>query len=142
MSLHDLPFFPVSGGSKEAGKDGISPTITVTEIDGGHKLTIVDVTGTKNIDILNGTEADSVLYTEQNLTKEQQARARENIGALPATTEIPSIEGLATESYIDEKLEDKMDNITITPEDEGKFLMIQGGVVAKVAIPNIIEEVF
>jgi hypothetical protein len=56
--------------------------------------------------------------------------------------EIPSLEGLATESYVDEKLEDKMDNITITPEDEGKFLMIQGGVVAKVAIPNIIEEVF
>jgi len=56
--------------------------------------------------------------------------------------EIPSIEGLATESYIDEKLDDKMDNIEITPKDEGKFLIIQGGKVALVSIPNITEEVF
>lgn len=33
-------------------------------------------------------------------------------------------------------------DIPITPEDEGKFLMIQGGAVAKVAIPDIEEEVF
>lgn len=33
-------------------------------------------------------------------------------------------------------------DLEITPEDEGKFLMIKGGAVAKVAIPNISEEVF
>lgn len=33
-------------------------------------------------------------------------------------------------------------DLEITPEDEGKFLMIQGGAVAMVAIPNITEEVF
>lgn len=33
-------------------------------------------------------------------------------------------------------------DIEITPEDEGKFLMIQGGAVAKVTIPNVSEEVF
>jgi hypothetical protein len=55
--MYDLPFFPISGGgSAEAGKDGVSPTITVSAITGGHKLTIVDVAGTKTVDLLDGIQ--------------------------------------------------------------------------------------
>jgi hypothetical protein len=36
------------------GADGVSPTIAVTEITGGHRLTITDKTGTKNVDIMDG----------------------------------------------------------------------------------------
>lgn len=43
---------------------------------------------------------------------------------------------------LEKMVDNKMDNITITPEDEGKFLMIQGGAVAMVAVPNVFEEVF
>ncbi len=56
MSLHDLPFFPVGPGAGESGKDGVSPTITITNIAGGHRLTIVDTLGTKTIDVLNGVQ--------------------------------------------------------------------------------------
>jgi hypothetical protein len=48
----DLPFFSRVTG--DDGKNGVSPTITITDIEGGHKLTIVDVNGTKTVDILNG----------------------------------------------------------------------------------------
>ena len=36
------------------GADGVSPTVEVTKIDGGHRLTITDKTGTKNVDIMDG----------------------------------------------------------------------------------------
>ena len=38
-----------------SGNDGVSPTITVTDIDGGHRITIVDVNGEKSIDVMDGT---------------------------------------------------------------------------------------
>lgn len=60
MSIQDLPFFPITGSaSGDVGKDGVSPTITSTAIDGGHRLTIVDAAGTKTIDIMNGTDGHS-----------------------------------------------------------------------------------
>lgn len=34
--------------------DGFSPTVYVTAIDGGHRLTITDINGTQTVDILNG----------------------------------------------------------------------------------------
>ena len=36
------------------GDPGISPTLHVTDISGGHRLTITDINGTKYIDILDG----------------------------------------------------------------------------------------
>jgi hypothetical protein len=40
----------------------------------------------------------------QTLSDEQKAQARENIGAMPADVEIPSVEGLATETYVDDAI--------------------------------------
>jgi hypothetical protein len=52
--MYDLPFFPGIGGTGDTGKDGVSPTISVEDISGGHRLIIVDATGRKTVDILNG----------------------------------------------------------------------------------------
>lgn len=41
-------------GTGEDGSDGMSPTISVAEIDGGHRLTIVDVNGAKTVDVMDG----------------------------------------------------------------------------------------
>lgn len=41
-----------------AGADGVSPIIAITDIAGGHRLTITDKDGTKTVDVLNGTQAD------------------------------------------------------------------------------------
>lgn len=51
---NDLPFFPVGFGGAESGKDGISPTISAEAISGGYRLTIIDASGKRTIDILNG----------------------------------------------------------------------------------------
>ena len=54
--LNDLPFFSTENIKVEDGKDGFSPTVTITDISNGHRLTITDITGTKTIDIMNGSE--------------------------------------------------------------------------------------
>ena len=59
MSFFDLPFFSTTNKSAEDGKDGISPTISITNITGGHRLTITDGSGTKTIDVMNGAKGDT-----------------------------------------------------------------------------------
>lgn len=39
-----------------AGEDGVSPVIEVTGIPGGHRVTITDASGTRSIDIMDGTD--------------------------------------------------------------------------------------
>lgn len=38
------------------GNGGVSPTVEVTEIEGGHRLTITDINGTASVDVMNGTD--------------------------------------------------------------------------------------
>ena len=40
------------------GTDGFSPTITVADITGGHRVTITDVNGTRTVDVMDGTDGD------------------------------------------------------------------------------------
>ena len=38
------------------GTDGVSPTVTVIDINGGHRVTITDATGTKTFDVMDGAQ--------------------------------------------------------------------------------------
>lgn len=39
------------------GDDGFSPTVTITPIDGGHRVTVTDATGTNSFDVMDGQDA-------------------------------------------------------------------------------------
>jgi hypothetical protein len=54
--FYDLPFFPIGPNDGVNGKDGVSPTLSIEEIIGGHRVIIVDATGRKTIDVLDGAE--------------------------------------------------------------------------------------
>ena len=43
------------GSKGDPGNNGFSPTITVADITGGHRVTITDVNGTRTVDVMNGT---------------------------------------------------------------------------------------
>lgn len=45
-----------TGPQGPKGTDGVSPTIVVTDISGGHRVTITDATGTKTFDVMDGTQ--------------------------------------------------------------------------------------
>ena len=38
------------------GNDGVSPTVKVTNITGGHRIAITDVNGTKTVDVMDGQD--------------------------------------------------------------------------------------
>ena len=40
------------------GEDGVSPTITVQAITGGHRITITDKNGTKTVDVMDGANGE------------------------------------------------------------------------------------
>ena len=44
------------GEQGPAGEDGFSPTVAVTEITGGHRVTITDVNGPKSFDVADGKD--------------------------------------------------------------------------------------
>lgn len=44
------------GPEGEPGTDGVSPEVTVTEISGGHRVTITDADGTEAFDVLDGED--------------------------------------------------------------------------------------
>lgn len=50
------------------GPDGVSPVITVTNIQGGHRITITDINGTQHVDVkdsvLDSTEAVNKLLSD------------------------------------------------------------------------------
>lgn len=50
-----------SGGGTNGkdGKDGFSPTVNVTEIDGGHEVNITDKNGTKSFDVMDGKRGET-----------------------------------------------------------------------------------
>ena len=45
-------------GEGGSGKDGVSPVVTVTPIEGGNRLSVTDAEGTKTIDIMNGEKGE------------------------------------------------------------------------------------
>ena len=46
------------GDPGEPGQDGVSPILSVTDITGGHRVTIVDASGTKIFDVMDGEQGE------------------------------------------------------------------------------------
>jgi len=49
------------GKDGEDGEDGFSPTVSVSDITGGHRVSITDKTGTQDFDVMNGEKGDTGL---------------------------------------------------------------------------------
>lgn len=51
-------------GIKAQGEDGVSPTVEITEITGGHHVTITDASGPHEFDVLNGKDGEDGISIE------------------------------------------------------------------------------
>ena len=47
-----------NAGIGAPGKDGFSPTVSISDINGGHRVVITDKDGTKEFNVMNGTNGD------------------------------------------------------------------------------------
>jgi hypothetical protein len=55
--------FTVTNGKD--GTDGVSPTITITDITGGHRVTITDATGAHSFDVMDGEDGAGAVQDVQ-----------------------------------------------------------------------------
>lgn len=53
------------GSDGAPGQDGYSPTITVTDITCGHRITITDAQGAHTVDVMDGTVPDMSSYVQK-----------------------------------------------------------------------------
>lgn len=58
----------IAAGGGGGGEPGYSPTVTITPITGGHRVTITDVNGDHSFDVMNGDD-----YTLTNQDKQDIA---------------------------------------------------------------------
>lgn len=55
------------GQDGQNGSDGFSPTVSIEEIDGGHKVTITDENGEQSFDVLDGVDATATEIADGTL---------------------------------------------------------------------------
>lgn len=107
----------------EPGQDGVSPTITVTAIAGGHRVEITDAEGTKTFNVMDGQTGatpDIQIGTVTTLPAGSEATAeitgtpeqpRLNLGIPEGQKGDP---GEVTQAQLDTALQNKADIITDT----------------------------
>lgn len=54
-SMPVIPPVEIPLPAGEDGEDGVSPTVSVTDITGGHRITITDASGQKTFDVMDGS---------------------------------------------------------------------------------------
>lgn len=52
--------FPIVVGAVKDGADGISPTVTVQPITGGHEVTVTDAGGSQSFDVMDGKDGQKL----------------------------------------------------------------------------------
>ena len=70
------------------GDDGFSPTVAVTEIAGGHRVTITDAQGDHPFDVMNGEAISCYVHTQSQAAAEWTIT--HNLGIYPSVTVIDS----------------------------------------------------
>jgi hypothetical protein len=69
-------------------KDGVSPTVTVTAITGGHRVTITDATGTKTFDVMDGENGQSASITVDSALSTTSTNPIQNKAVAQRLTEL------------------------------------------------------
>ena len=92
-----LTFSDLTDADKQSlkGKDGYSPTISITDITGGHKVTVTNENGSSSFNVMDG-EA----FTYDDFTAEQLENLKGTDGISPTVT-ITEATGRHTVSFTD-----------------------------------------
>jgi hypothetical protein len=75
----DAKIDSIEGEKGVDGKDGVSPTVEVTEIIDGHRLTITDANGAKTVDVLDGDDGKDGTSVTVSSVSESTADSGNNV---------------------------------------------------------------
>ena len=113
----------------------VGQTIVVKTVDENGKPTEWETA-----DMLTEESDPTVPAWAKEATKPTYTAAE--VGALPADTVIPSIDGLATETYVNNAVAGVNAVPSATTDDNDKILMVVNGVPAWAAVPSAEEASF
>ena len=85
------------GAPGARGDDGVSPEISVEDIDGGHKVTVTDANGTKTFDVMNGAKGDPGTTDYNNLENKPEIPSK--VSELQNDSEFISSKPLGSRTY-------------------------------------------
>lgn len=121
------------------GDDGTSPTVSVVDITGGHRVTITDAIGTRSFDVMDGPQGDPgddyVLTAADKAEIAQMAATIDNKVTVSGTT--PTINAQAGIRYICGEVA----TITINPPASGCIDVIfeSGSTASVLTVPNTVK---
>lgn len=101
------------------GKDGVSPTVTITAITGGHRVSITDASGTKTFDVMDGEDGSSASIIVDDALSETSENPVQN---KVITAQMNSAIGILQNQVLPKLLP------TVTTNDNGKVLSVTDGV--------------
>lgn len=67
ITIDENGVISATGGGGSGGKDGVSPTVEVTETANGHNVSITDVNGTKSFEVQNGKDGEDGYTPKKNV---------------------------------------------------------------------------
>ena len=95
-------------------------------------------------DSITGTQGQIVGFDASGaaIPQDKPTYTAAEVGALPADTVIPSIDGLATETYVNNAVAGVNAVPSATTDDNDKILMVVNGIPAWAAVPSAEEASF
>ena len=95
-------------------------------------------------DSITGTQGQIVGFDASGaaIAQDKPTYTAAEVGALPANTVIPSIDGLATETYVNNAVAEVNAVPSATTDDNDKILMVVNGIPAWAAVPSAEEASF
>lgn len=118
------------GSDGAPGKDGVSPTVTVENIDGGHRVTVTDATGAKSVDVMDGAPGKDGAAGKDGKPGKDGAAGKDAVVDATLTQDGQAADAKVTGEKIGELKENKL-NRAYDIADAGKHLIIGAdGIVA------------
>lgn len=75
------------------GEDGVSPTVDITPIDGGHRVSITDINGTQTADVMDGKDGRDGVDGNDGIDGKDGQNGKDGADGISPTVSVQDITG-------------------------------------------------
>lgn len=132
-SIYDQIMAAIEAGKLQGkpGEDGVSPTVSVTEIEGGHRVTITDANKTQVFDVMDGSGFD-IEIADDLYTRDQNIALSANMGTV--LREKIDTDLLTVQKELQAEIKQRVKTVNGVAPDENGNVEVQGGGGASVYV--------